>query len=63
MPEEEPNTEELRQTQEHKVTEERELAEESVELAEEAQHERRADKAAYLEEKLAEREQAERDAD
>ena len=57
--EEEPKTGELRQTQEHKVTEERELADEAAEPAEERQHRRRADKAAYLEEKLAERERAE----
>jgi hypothetical protein len=59
----EPKTGELRQTQEHKVTEERELAERASEPAEERQHERRADKAAYLKEKLAERERAERDAE
>ena len=58
---EEQDTSELRQTQEHKITEERELAEESAEPAEERQHERRAAKAAYLEEKLAERERAERE--
>ena len=63
MTEEEPKTGELRQTQEHKITEERKLADDASEPAEERQHSRRADKAAYLKEKLAERERAERDAD
>jgi hypothetical protein len=60
---EEPETGELRQTQEERVTREHELAEQAEEPAEERQHARRADKAAYLEEKLAERERSERDAD
>jgi hypothetical protein len=63
MAAEEPKTGELHQTQEHKVTEERELAERADEPAEERQHQRRADKAAYLKEKLAERERSEQDAD
>jgi hypothetical protein len=62
-PDEEPKTGELRQTQAHKVAEERELAETSEKPAEERQHLRRADKAAYLKEKLAERERAERETD
>jgi hypothetical protein len=61
--EEEPKTGELRQTQEHEVTEERKLADDASDPAEERQHHRRADKAAYLKEKLAERERSERDAD
>jgi hypothetical protein len=59
----EPDTGELRQTQEHKITEERELAEQADLPDEERQHERRADKASYLEEKLAERERSEKNAD
>ena len=62
MAEDEPKTGELRQTQEHKVIEERELAEGAEQPAEERQHQRRADKAEYLKEKLAERERSERDA-
>ena len=61
-PKEEPKTGELRQSQAHKVAEERELAERAEEPAEERQHSRRADKASYLKEKLAERERSERDA-
>jgi hypothetical protein len=57
----EPKTGELRQTQEHKVSEEREAAKRADEPAEERQHERRADKASYLEEKLVERERSERE--
>jgi len=56
-------THKLRKEQESLETREHKLLERS-ELPEEAdQHERRRDKAAYLKEKLAQREQAERDAD
>ncbi len=60
--EEETQTHELRQEQEARETREHKLLERS-ELSDEAdQHERRRDKAAYLKEKLAERERAEREA-
>ena len=56
-------THELRAEQEERETREHQLLEES-ELTDEAdQHERRRDKAAYLKEKLAERERAESDAE
>jgi len=56
-------THELRAGQEERETREHQLLEES-ELTDEAdQHERRRDKAAYLKEKLAERERAEADAE
>ena len=48
---------EVRETREHKLLEHSELSDEAD------QHERRRDKAAYLKEKLAEREQAEAEAD
>jgi hypothetical protein len=61
--EEASTTRELRQQQELRETEERRLLDES-ELPDEAkQHERRSQKAAYLKQKLAERERAEQDAD
>ena len=54
-------THELRKEQEARETQEGRLLEHS-ELSDEAdQHERRRDKAAYLAEKLAEREEAERE--
>ena len=54
-------THDLLEEQEARETREHELLEHS-ELSDEAdQHERRRDKAAYLKEKLAERERAERD--
>jgi hypothetical protein len=59
----EPDTGELRKAQGERETTERELASASDDPAEERQHARRADKASYLEEKLAERERSERDAD
>jgi len=60
--EDETQTHELRIEQEDRETREHKLLEHS-ELPDEAdQHERRRDKAAYLKEKLAERERAERDA-
>jgi hypothetical protein len=54
-------THELRAEQEARETREHELLEESELSDEAAQHERRRDKAAYLKEKLAERERAEAD--
>ena len=64
MESEEPTeTHELRREQEARETREHKLLEHS-ELSDEAdQHERRRDKAAYLKEKLAERERAEAEAD
>ena len=53
---------ELRKTQGKRETAERKLAETADDPAEERQHARRADKASYLEEKLAERERSEREA-
>ena len=62
-PEEPTETHELRREQEARETREHTLLEHS-ELSDEAdQHERRRDKAAYLKEKLAERERAEAEAD
>ena len=62
MESEEPTeTHELKREQEDRETREHKLLERS-ELSDEAdQHERRRDKAAYLKEKLAERERAEAD--
>lgn len=60
LPEEPTETHELLEKQEHKERTEEHLLEES-ELPDEAeQHERRREKAAYLKEKLAERERSER---
>lgn len=58
----EPATE-LKREQEKRETEERRLLDESKLPDEAKQHERRSEKAAYLKQKLAEREQAEREAD
>ena len=55
-------TEELQRRQGEREATERREAETATEDAETAQHERRADKAAYLREKLEERAQAEREA-
>jgi hypothetical protein len=57
-----PKTEELRIEQIERERTERERARESEEAAETRQHERRADKADYLREKLAERARAEDEA-
>ena len=51
----------LRRKQQEVKTEEMELLPKSITPDEEHQHRRRADKAAYLERKLAERERSERD--
>jgi hypothetical protein len=57
-----PHTEELRLTQAERERAERRLADESPEEQETAQHERRADKARYLREKLEQRAESEREA-
>lgn len=59
--EEEPKTEELRVAQRERADDERDRADTSEAPDEQHQHERRADKAAYLAKKLAERERSERD--
>ena len=60
---EEPETKELRIEQDTLEHAERERAEEAELPTEEHTHERRADKHAYLREKLAERARSEQDAD
>jgi hypothetical protein len=57
----EPETEELRVEQVKRERAEREQAREADEPTDEHTHERRADKHAYLREKLAERERSERE--
>jgi hypothetical protein len=57
-----PDTEELRSTQAERERTERRLAEDAPEEGETAQHQRRADKARYLREKLEERAESERKA-
>jgi hypothetical protein len=57
------STHDLRRKQADRKTEEREAIPQSFTPDEEDQHRRRADKAAYLERKLAERERAEREAE
>jgi hypothetical protein len=54
-----PDTEDLRTGEHERAVDERRRADESEEPAERRTHERRADKHAYLEEKLAEREKSE----
>ncbi|MGZ8666020.1 MAG: signal recognition particle-docking protein FtsY, partial [Solirubrobacterales bacterium] len=63
MAKKEPTTEELRRVQHERTTDEHLAIDKSVTEDEAHQHERRADKAAYLAEKLAERERAERRAE
>lgn len=63
MSDEPHETQELRIEQRERARRERELAESEPTDEGTAAHERRADKAAYLEEKLAERERSERDAE
>ena len=60
---EEPTTEELRVEQSHREAAERERAEEAPTEEATEQHERRAEKADYLREKLDERAEAERSPD
>jgi hypothetical protein len=59
MPKREPTTEELRQVQHERTTEEHEAVDTSVTPDEAHQHDRRADKSAYLERMLAERARSE----
>jgi hypothetical protein len=59
---EDPTTQELRVRQTKREEDARVHAEESPEEADTAQHDRRADKAAYLKQKLEERAEAERSA-
>ena len=55
-----PEAAELREAQQGRAHEEKRLERESLEDAEAAAHRRRAEKARYLREKLAERERSER---
>jgi hypothetical protein len=59
----EPTTEELRRAQQERTTDEHEAIQTSITPGEERQHRRRADKSAYLERMLAERDRSERDQD
>ncbi len=61
MADPDPKTGEMRVEQRERATNERDAAETAELPDEEEQHRRRADKAAYLAEKLAERERAERE--
>ncbi|HKP89972.1 MAG TPA: hypothetical protein VJT75_08360 [Thermoleophilaceae bacterium] len=63
MTEEDPTTQELRLEQLQREADERERTGASLDDAEADQHERRADKAGYLREKLEERAEAERAAE
>jgi hypothetical protein len=60
MAKREPTTEELRRLQRERITEEHEAIGSSATPDEELQHRRRAEKSAYLERMLAERERSER---
>ena len=60
MAEEQHKTEELKVIQTEREAEERERAQAAVDQEDSAQHERRADKARYLREKLEERAESER---
>jgi hypothetical protein len=60
---EEPDTEELRRTQSARQAREQEMAGHAQDEQETAQHERRAEKARYLKEKLGERAESEREAE
>ena len=59
MPKREPTTEELRRAQHERTTEEHEAVDTSATPDEEHQHQRRADKSAYLERMLAKRARSE----
>ena len=63
MTDEKTETQELKVKQAERKTSEREAEVKSATPDEEDQHRRRGDKAAYLEEKLAERERSERDSE
>jgi hypothetical protein len=60
---EDPETRELREAQRKREESESELARDALDEQESAQHERRAEKARYLREKLEERAEAERHQD
>ena len=60
MPKREPTTEELRRLQRERITEEHEAIGGSATPDEKLQHRRRAEKSAYLERMLAERQRSER---
>jgi len=60
MPDDEPTTQELKEDQRRREAAERHQAETASDEHETAQHERRAEKADYLREKLQEREESER---
>jgi hypothetical protein len=61
MSDESQETSELQKIQLRREAEERELAESAADEEETAQHQRRADKARYLQEKLEERAESERE--
>jgi hypothetical protein len=61
MAKKEPTTQELRQAKQEQATDEHQAIDQSVTSDEAEQHARRADKAAYLARKLAERERSERE--
>jgi hypothetical protein len=61
MSKDEPTPEELRRLQQERATEEHEAIPDSLTPEEERQHRRRAEKSAYLERMLAERERSERE--
>lgn len=61
MADEDPSTEQLQAVQVDRVREEMRAAEETPDAEETAQHVRRADKASYLRDKLAERRESEQD--
>jgi hypothetical protein len=63
MAEEQHKTEELKIVQADREATEREAAKSAIDEEEVAQHQRRADKARYLREKLEEREESERQLD
>ena len=63
MPDDEPTTQELKAVQAERADEEARRADESERDAEVRAHERRADKAAYLRDRLAEAERSEAEAD
>jgi hypothetical protein len=57
-----PDTQELKRVQAERETQEHVLAHEATDEDETAQHQRRADKAAYLRDKLEERDRSEQEA-
>lgn len=61
MADEDPSTEQLQAVQVKRAREEMRAAEETPDAEETAQHVRRADKAGYLRDKLAERRESEQD--